>query len=284
MESRVIRQYGILNEQIRPGDMILHGIPYPGSYVINEQGIVVAKFFHDSYKKRDSPEALIDAALGRISLAPESPQSTAETPEVRVTAAIRGGQASIRQGIIRHLVVRFELSEGLHLYGPPVPTGMVPVDISIRPQPGLEILEATVPPSHPLRLKEPPIELNVWDGTVDFVIPFFPTGVIASEVRPLDQPSLRLEVTVRYQACNEDTCLLPRTESFLFELPLDVIDVPNISLHTGHGQREGSYDGSRHLKRLLIRKIRRNPLGFLRYIGTHIRLETAALIRRIRAG
>ena len=90
-------------------------------------------------------------------------------------------------------------------------------------------------------------------------------------------------MALRYQACNEETCLLPRSESFLFELPLDVVDVPNISPHTGHGQREGSYDGSRHLKRLLIRKIRRNPLGFLRYLGTHIRLETAAWIRRMRA-
>ena len=261
---------------------MLHGIPYPGSYVIDEQGIVVAKFFHDSYKKRDSPELLIDAALGRVALSPESPQSTAETPEVRVTAAIRGGQASIRQGIIRHLVVRFELSAGLHLYGPPVPQGMVPVNISIRPQPGLEVLTTIAPASHPLRLKEPDIELNVWSGQVDFQLPFFPTGVIASEVRPLDQPSMTLEVDVRYQACNENTCLLPRSESFRFELPLDVIDVPNIALHKGHGQREGSYEGTRHLRRLIIRKIRRSPLGFLRYLGTHPRLEVAAWVRKMR--
>ena len=262
--------------------MILYGIPYPGSYVVDKQGIVVAKFFHDSYKKRDSPERLIDAALGRVNLDESSPQSIVETPEVKVTAAIRGGQATIRQGIVREVLVRFALTEGLHLYGEPAPEGMIPVDIQIRPQEGIQVLDLSVPPSHPLQLEANGVELNVWEGQIDFVLPFYPTGEIASEVRPLDQPSLTLEVDVQFQACTDQECLLPRSETFRFELPLDVIDVPDISLHTGHGQREGRYDGMPHLRRLLARKVRQHPLGFIRYLGTHLRLETQALIRRWR--
>ena len=41
--SRVIGDYGLLNEQIEPGDALLYGIPYPGSYVTDENGVVVAK-------------------------------------------------------------------------------------------------------------------------------------------------------------------------------------------------------------------------------------------------
>lgn len=41
---------------------MLYGKPFPGVFVADEAGGGVAKFFHDSYKQRDSPELLIDAA------------------------------------------------------------------------------------------------------------------------------------------------------------------------------------------------------------------------------
>ena len=58
VDSKVIRAYGILNDQVKPGDLILYGIPYPGTYVTDAEGVVVAKSFHGSYKIRDSPEAV----------------------------------------------------------------------------------------------------------------------------------------------------------------------------------------------------------------------------------
>ena len=76
VDSEVIRRFGILNDQVSPGDAMLYGIPYPGVFVTDEQGVVVAKFFHDTYKKRDSPELLIDAALGRVELSDDAPRAT----------------------------------------------------------------------------------------------------------------------------------------------------------------------------------------------------------------
>ena len=64
----MIRRFGILNDQVKPGDLILYGIPYPGVFMTDADGIVVGKSFHGSYKIRDSPEVLIDAALGRVQL------------------------------------------------------------------------------------------------------------------------------------------------------------------------------------------------------------------------
>ena len=122
--SHVIRDYGILNDRVGERDGgVIYGVPYPGAYVTDEHGVVVAKFFNDSYKKRDSPELYLDVALGKIELAEDAPQVVAEDPEVRITAAIHGGGGTIRQGITRKLVVRFELGKGLHLYGPPCRRG-----------------------------------------------------------------------------------------------------------------------------------------------------------------
>ena len=246
--------------------------------------MVVAKFFHDTYKKRDSPETLVDAALGKIVLSEDAPQVTAGDPEVRVTVAVQGGKGSIRQGIIRRLVVRFELSEGLHLYGRPVPEGMIPTSVSVEGPPGLVIEEPEYPPTTPLHLASLDLELPVWSGSFDVVVPFYPVGELASETRPLDADRSSVEVTVRYQACDDDQCLLPKTEKLKLDLAMDVIDVPSVGLHMGHGQREASFDGTPHLRRMILRTLRRNPLGVAKFILKNFRLEREARKRRREAG
>ena len=77
----MIREYGILNDRIETDDAFLYGIPYPGVYVTDEAGRVVAKFFHDTYKKRDSPEHLLDAALGRLELSEDTPRAAGGAAE-----------------------------------------------------------------------------------------------------------------------------------------------------------------------------------------------------------
>jgi len=282
VDSEVIRRFGILNDQVGRDAAFLFGIPYPGVYVTDEQGVVIAKSFHDTYKKRDSPELLIDAALGRITLDEEAPAAHGGDDTVRITAAVHGGRGTIRQGIRRQLVVRCELGDGMHLYGEPVPEGMVPVTVSVSGPPGLVIEEPVAPPTETLRLESMGMELPVWHGTVDWVVPFYPVGELASETRPLDADSAALEVEVRYQACNDSVCYPPRTEKLGLQVDLDVIDVPRLGLHTGHGQREGNFRAGPHMVRLILRKLRQNPLGLPRLMWTNLRLARAARARRRR--
>ena len=276
----MIERYGILNTEVGPEDGMLYGIPFPGVYVTDEAGIVVAKFFHDTYKKRDSPETLIDAALGRVVIDDDAPAATGGDAEVRIAASVQGGRATFRQGIIRRLVVRCELSEGMHVYGEPVPEGMIPTTVTASGPPGLVFGEPEVPPTETLRLESMGMELPVWSGTVDFVVPLYAVGELASETRPLDRDSIGIEVAVRYQACNDDVCFPPKTEKLALELDLDVIDVPSLGMHLGHGQREAGWSGTPHMLRLVLRKLRKHPLGLPRLILKSIRLEREARRRR----
>jgi hypothetical protein len=155
----------------------------------------------------------------------------------------------------------------------------VPTTVTLTGPPGLVVEDAILPPSEPLHLSSMGIELPVWSGTVDIVVPFYPVGELASEVRPLDAKTATLEVDVRYQACDNDVCFLPRTEKLSLELSFDVIDVPALGMHSGHGQREATWSGRRHLRRLALRKILPHPLGFLRFIAKSIKLELAARVR-----
>jgi hypothetical protein len=280
LDSRVIRAFGILNDRIDENDAFLFGIPYPGVYVTDENGVVTAKFFRDSYKKRESPENLLDAALGRIELQADVPRVATGDAEVRITAAVHGGKGTIRQGVMRKLVVRFELAPGLHLYGEPVPQGMIPTTVEVTGPPGLVVEAPVFPPSTPLALPSLGLTLPVWSGTFDVAVPIYAVGELASETRPLDAQATTLEVRVRYQACDDERCLLPKTETLRLVVPLDVIDVPALAMHQGHGQREANFDGTPHLRRMLLRAIRRSPFGMLRFAAKSIRLELAARRRR----
>lgn len=276
LDSEVIQQYGILNTEVTKDDGPLYGIPFPGIYVADESGKVIAKFFHDTYKKRDSPETMIDAALGRIVIDEDAPQAEGGDDNIKITAAVHGGSGSIRQGIMRKLVVRFELGEGLHIYGEPVPQGMVATQVSVSGPPGFTAEDTQFPPTQTLHLESMGVDLEVWGGTVDIVVPFYAKGELASETRPLDAPDIDIEVRVRYQACTDNECLLPKTETFTFTLKMDVIDVPNLSMHVGHGQREGSYDSMPAMRRLLWRKMKQHPLGLPKFLWKNIKLELAA--------
>jgi len=271
--SRVIKQYGLLNEQLSSADGPLYGIPYPGVYICDENGFVTSKFFHDSYKKRESPEMLIDAALGRIQIDESAPVASSVDDGIEITAALHGGNGSLRQGIVRQLVVTFDLPEGQHIYGEPVPQGLTATSIEIQGPEGLVLLPMQAPPTQPLYLASIDETLQVWSGRVDLVVPLFPNGELVSECRPLDMPEVALSVNVKFQACNDNECLMPQTRLLMLTVPLDVVDVPNLAIHTGHGQREGNYDSTPAMKRLVWRKTRGNPLQLVQFLWRQMRMR-----------
>lgn len=47
-ESTNIRAYGILNETEKPGGRA-YGIPHPGTFIVDSKGVVVSRFFEDTY-------------------------------------------------------------------------------------------------------------------------------------------------------------------------------------------------------------------------------------------
>lgn len=59
--SRTIDAYGIRNTEVKAGSP-QDGIPHPGTYLLDKQGIVRAKFFNEGYTVRHTNDELIRAA------------------------------------------------------------------------------------------------------------------------------------------------------------------------------------------------------------------------------
>ena len=263
-DSRVIRDFGILNTEIEPGTIPFYGIPFPGTYLLDEDGVVTHSFFEKSYKRRENPHTILEAALGRVELLDDEPQEMGGDDEVRVQVNFHGG--AIKQGVHRRVNVRFEMTDGLHVYGEPVPEGMVPVQIEVTGPDGFMVEDPVYPPTELLHLDGIDAPLPIWSDTVDIQVPVYAQSKLASEVRPLQEDTITIQVSVRYQACNDVTCLLPKTETFDLTVPIDTIDVPSLDVFVGNGQKELGMSPKRHMLRLILRHLRRNPRVVLRML------------------
>jgi peroxiredoxin len=58
-ESKTIIAYGLLNKEAKGKT---EGIPYPGTFLIDKDGVIRDKLFLDGYRSRHSTEELIKAA------------------------------------------------------------------------------------------------------------------------------------------------------------------------------------------------------------------------------
>lgn len=180
---------------------------------MDSDGVIVAKFFESSLQLRPSGDQLLRAALGEEIELPPMPVAT-ESVAFDVTFV---GDI-VHSGVMHDLMVRFAVPEGQHLYGEPVPEGMVATSIEIEPDVGLVVKPAVFPPTTPHTLAGTGETLNVFEGDVIVHVPF---THMSRSLTELDDGLFvqRITGTVRWQSCDEDVCHLPRTERFSVDVP-----------------------------------------------------------------
>lgn len=218
-KSEVIKRFGILNTLIDPSDHPWFGIPYPGSYVVDADGKVQAKFFESSLNIRASADDLLRSATGEtvdISPAPTPNGDGAAVSEVTVDVSYDG--ETMVGGVLRDLLVRFRVPRGHHLYAAPAPPGMVAAEVKIEPAPGLVVRPAKFPETHPHQLAGTDEVLEVFTDEVTVRIP------VAHQSRSLisaedGTSTQRIEGTVRWQSCDDQACGRPASHRFSINLP-----------------------------------------------------------------
>jgi peroxiredoxin len=60
-DSKYIKAWGLLNEAYQPGSRV-YGVPHPGIFLIDGNGIIHSKFSEEGYKNRPILKTVIDAA------------------------------------------------------------------------------------------------------------------------------------------------------------------------------------------------------------------------------
>lgn len=133
--SAFMHRLGIVNDLIE-GDDPLYGIPFPGSYLLDERGVVVQKYFHREFRVREVPAFILVDGFGIAPQLEGFPRATANASGVTLEAVLGAADLKFRQRA--HVHVRIVL--------PPDATLVAPPEVAVAgagleagpPRPGLE--------------------------------------------------------------------------------------------------------------------------------------------------
>jgi len=220
--SRIITEYGILNQTVDKNSMVW-GVPYPGIYVLDAQGKVVAKYFEDDYKQRDTAAQILIKSFG---LEAPGPHETVPAKHLQIHTSSSDVDVATGQQIILELAV--DLPEKTHVYAPGV-QHYIPIDWTIADGAGCHVGPVEYPASTVMRLEVIHESVPVLQGhfrllrTVRIGDP--------AELKPILEKGavIVIEGSFRYQACDDVECYLPETVPVkwtLHALPLDRTRVP----------------------------------------------------------
>tara|TARA_Y100001970_G_scaffold137213_1_gene168848 strand:- start:9150 stop:10013 length:864 start_codon:yes stop_codon:yes gene_type:complete len=244
-DSEIIRAFGILNTTIAEDDHPWYGIPYPGVYVMDGEGIITEKFFENNFTVRPGPEQLLAALKGeQINLLEKGEGDQ----EVKVEVTFEGD--TLPAGITRQLVARFSVPEGMHLYGQPVPEGLVAASIQLEQElEGIVSYTPVAPETSALTLAGDGHTLQVYEGDVVLRLP------VAQNGRAIEKDDegrwVRIAGKVQWQACDAEKCDIPQEQSFSFRLPAAFTVMADMG--PGEG-RVPSMNGAQHFKKMTERR------------------------------
>ena len=202
-QSSVIRAFGILNEADYPPGHLAHGVPYPGTLVIDAQAIVRSKFFEKTYVERWT-------AASFLTLADETPLASAKDTST-ATFVLRTSSSSreAAPGQRVTLVLDFEMKPTMHAYAPGV-QGYRPLRLRLDPQPLMTLHETAFPTPHPYHFTPLDETVPVFEGrfriTQDVTLA---GGRDFTELLKTPDPTVTVTGTLEYQVCSDRVCYAP---------------------------------------------------------------------------
>ena len=220
--SRIITEYGILNQSVERTSPVW-GVPYPGIYVLDAQGKVVAKYFEDDYKQRDTAAQILMKSYG---VEAPGPHQNVTAKHLQIKTSSSDVDVATGQHIVLELAV--DLPEKTHVYAPGV-QHYIGIDWTIADGPGYHAGPVEYPASTVMRLEVIHESVPVFQD--HFRLLRTVTIGDPAELKPIleNGGTLSIEGTFRYQACDDVECYLPETvpvKWILHALPLDRTRVP----------------------------------------------------------
>lgn len=201
-ESKIIRDFGILNESMPKGPF--YGVPHPGVYIIDAKGVVLKKFFEDNYRERYTASSML------FRTAPQALRDGWTEVETRhLKLRYRASDSSVNGGMTVTLALEVALKPKMHVYAPSVGGGYIPVQWTINNQSAWKALEPEWPPAKTLHLKAINESLPVFEKT--FTITRDLTFAQQKELFAAagESKQIALSTTFRYQACDDRECHPP---------------------------------------------------------------------------
>lgn len=214
--SRVIRAFGILNENIA-ADNPVYGIPFPVTYLLDAKGRVKSKYFEEDYRERFSAANILVREFKQDGVGGQ--EIEAKHLKLRTSAS----NAGLYVGSRVTLILDITLPPKVHVYAPGV-VGYRPIEWTIAESPSWISTGAVFPPSKMLRLEAIGETVPVYERTVRLT-----RDLVAgqnAELKPAIGPdgSVSVEGVFRYQACDDKVCFAPDQVPLKWTFPVAPLD------------------------------------------------------------
>jgi len=218
-DSAAIEAFGLLNEEYPPGHAA-HGVPHPGTLVIDAEGRVAEKYFEEGYRPRRTAASVLvhsgDAGANGTQV---------DAGPFTVTASVSDPRPFPGNRIA--LVLDFEMAEGFHAYAPGEHTYR-PLRLELAPHALVTFHEAELPEATPFHFAPLDETVPVFAGRFRLL-----QDVTLAAGREMNEalersPEIALEGRLLYQVCSETLCYPPDSLPLRWTLTPRTLDTERV--------------------------------------------------------
>jgi hypothetical protein len=217
--SAVIKEYGILNTTVSPGNST-YGIPFPGTFIVDAHGLVTSRHFEAAYQERDTITSVL-VKLGRLGPSVDTVATRISAPNVTLTTYITDRQAA--PGTHFSVVVDVRPGPRVHVYAPGV-TGYKPIALTVNEQPALLIRAPQFPKAEDYFFKPLNEHVAVYQQPFRIVqdLAIDPAPQAAAALK--DRTAMAITGALAYQACDDKVCFTPQSVPLTWTIGLRALD------------------------------------------------------------
>jgi len=248
--SATIKAYGILNtvadEALKGGDdailqsdvkkyvatngsrsvaELTKGTPFPGTFIVDREGRVTARFFEEYYRERSTASSIL-LRLG--SGAPPVAATGIAAAHLDVTAY--PSDSTVSPGTRFALAVNVVPRARIHVYAPGADAaGYRVVSLKVTPQPFVRALPVRYPPSEIYHFKPLDERVPVYQKAFTLLQELVVEVTSEAERTLRDRKSLTMTGVLEYQACDDKVCFNPAAVPLTWTVALtaNITDRPN---------------------------------------------------------
>jgi DsbC/DsbD-like thiol-disulfide interchange protein len=151
-------------------------------------------------------QAILSLLAAAATVCAAAAQQTAPTP-IRWSAADEKVSAKPGETIVVRIAA--QIDDGWHLYAlDPIEGGPIPTKLSVAPAPPFSLLEKEIDKPEPKRAQDPNfgVETAYYEESATFGLP-----IALAKNAPAGERVV--EISARFQACNDSICLRPQTQT-----------------------------------------------------------------------
>ena len=204
VDSAVIRLFDILNTHI-PESHPWYGVPFPGTFMVDEQGIVVDKSFYANHGVRDSVARMLQENF-QVHDVNQAVLQTAETDPVKASARL--SSKTVRPGQVITFTIEIEIEDGCYMHAHPLPQGYIPATLTFEEVEEVHFGEVVYPEPGLRHLNVLDETLHIYAGRIELKV----------AVRNRRKESFVLRAHLQYQVCDQVRCHLPAEINFELEI------------------------------------------------------------------